>query len=216
MAIHALLLVQALVGLTRASGSEVTAVASDTNPPVIRPTQAWSNAVQAASSSPLVTMPKETLPDTTKPFEYSNGYGVRLDIHKTLGYLTLPLMIGQYLTGNEILHKGSDAPNWAKDLHGPMAIGLGTVFVTNTVTGVWNMIEAKPDPVGRSRRNVHGGIMLLAEAGIAYSAVIAPSMQDIDDRIAAGERGGWTDHKKVALASMAFATVGYLMMYLID
>ena len=47
-----------------------------------------------------------------------------------------------------------------------------------------------------------------------YAAAIAPSIEDIDARIAVGQRGGWTDHKKVAMASIGVAAAGYLMMYL--
>ena len=38
--------------------------------------------------------------------------------------------------------------------------------------------------------------------------------ETIDQRIAEGQRGGWTDHKKFAMASIGVATVGYLMMYI--
>jgi hypothetical protein len=156
------------------------------------------------------------VPDTVKrqrAIEYSNGYTVRGDIHRILAYTMLPLFLGEYVSGQEVLHKGSDAPSWARGVHKPFAYALAGVFTVNTVTGVWNLLEAKRDPAGKTRRTVHGIMMLVADLGFVYAGAIAPSLHDIDKRIANGQRGGATTHKRVALASIGVASVGSLMMY---
>ena len=186
--------------------------AVDTVPAVEIPASAWAGSIERASLSPLVSVP-DTVKSNT-PFEYSSGYGVRQDIHRISSYFTMPLILIQYLSGEELLQKGSEAPSWAQDIHRPAAIALGSVFLINTVTGVWNAREARHDPEGRTRRTIHGVLMLIADAGFAYSAAVAPTLEEIDARIASGQRGGWTEHKKAAMVSMASATAGYLMMYM--
>jgi hypothetical protein len=154
------------------------------------------------------------LPAPSPPIEYSNGYTLRADIHRYASYATLPLFALEYVAGEKLLTQGSAAPLWAEKAHRPVAILLEGVFLANTVTGVWNMIESRKDPEGKPRRTVHGLLMLLADAGFVYASTLAPSTAAIDARIAAGQRGGWTPHKRAAVASIGVATVGYALMYL--
>jgi len=203
------LLAQALVAQVPASDS---APATDSTVK-LPPPHVWATQAASAGQSILIVLP-DSAKKRPKSIEYSHGYEVRADIHKFTSYATGPLLLAQYLSGESILHKGSEAPSWAQDIHRPVSMMLGGVFLVNTVTGVWNLAESKGDPAGKTRRTVHGALMLLADAGFAYSAAIAPSIEDIDQRIAEGQRGGWTDHKKFAMASIGVATVGYLMMYI--
>jgi hypothetical protein len=90
------------------------------------------------------------------------------------------------------------------------------LFAVNTVTGVWNLVEARHDPSGRTRRNLHALGMLLADAGFAWTASLAGGAHERDDfggittaRVDAGTR-----HRNVAIASMSIATVSTLMMWL--
>jgi hypothetical protein len=202
-------LAQALIALVPAWDSVPAPDSSFKLPPPAHP---WAAQAATAGQSILIVLPDSV--KRPKSIEYSHGYEVRADIHKFTSYATGPLLLAQYLSGEAILQKGSDAPSWAKDIHRPTSMILGGVFLVNTVTGVWNLVESKGDPAGKTRRTVHGVLMLLADAGFAYSAAIAPSLEDIDQRIAEGQRGGWTDHKKFAMASIGVATVGYLMMYI--
>jgi hypothetical protein len=203
------LLAQSLVALVP-TGDSVAAPDSTLKQP---PPQVWATQAASAGHSILIVLP-DSAKKRPKAVEYSHGFEVRSDIHKFTSYATGPLLLAQYLSGESILHKGSEAPSWAQDIHQPVSMMLGGVFLMNTVTGVWNLAESKGDPAGKTRRTVHGALMLLADAGFAYSAAIAPSIEDIDQRIAEGQRGGWTDHKKFAMASIGVATVGYLMMYI--
>jgi hypothetical protein len=143
----------------------------------------------------------------------SDGYYSRLDIHRLAGYATLPLFAISYLSGQQELEKGSAAPLWADKVHRPSAYLLAGVFTLNTVTGVLNLAEAGKVKQGKTRRWVHAALMLASDVAMIYGVAKAPSLSTIDDRIAAGKRGGWTPHKSFTVASMGLATAGYLMMF---
>lgn len=154
-------------------------------------------------------------PDTVRPraISLSDGYYTRLDIHRYAGYAVLPLFAIEYLAGQKLLEKGSEAPLWAEKVHKPAAYVVAGIFTLNTVTGIMNLAEASKVKQGKKRRWVHSVMMLAADAGFIYGATVAPSTAKIDARIAAGTRGGWTPHKISTVASMGVATFSYLMMY---
>jgi hypothetical protein len=136
-------------------------------------------------------------------FEYSDGYRVRLKIHKYASFATLPLFAAQYAVGQK-LYDGN-ASDSLRSAHSALAASTAVLFGVNTVTGVWNLYEGRKDPNGRTRRTVHGILMLAADAGFVATGLLAP-----DDE---GEGGGSAStHRTVALTSMAVATVAYLMM----
>lgn len=172
------------------------------------------SAVKAAPAAPVLFFS-----DTVQPRQavsLSDGYYTRLDIHRYASYATLPLFLIEYLAGQKLLQEGSDAPLWADAVHKPAAYALAGVFTVNTVTGLWNLAEAGGVKQSKTRRWVHAILMLTADAGFVYGATLAPSTEDIDARIAAGERGGWTPHKRVTVASMGIALAGLAMMYIWD
>jgi len=157
------------------------------------------------------------LPDTVRrrrAIRLSYGYYRRLDAHRWAGYAVLPLFALEFLAGEKLLEKGSAAPLWAEKAHKPAAYALAGVFTFNTVTGVWGLAESNHVQQGKTRRWTHAAMMLAADAGFIYAAHIAPSTDKIDARIAGGTRGGWTPHKRVAVASISVSTIAYLMMYL--
>jgi hypothetical protein len=143
----------------------------------------------------------------------SDGYYSRLNLHRAAGYATLPLFAIMYFSGQQELKKGSAAPLWADKAHKPAAYLLAGVFTLNTVTGVMNLAEAGKLKQGKTRRWVHSVMLLAADAAMIYGVAKAPSISQVDDRIAAGKTGGWTPHKSFTFASMSLATVGYLMMF---
>jgi hypothetical protein len=144
----------------------------------------------------------------------SYSYYRRLDLHRWVGYAVPPLLFAEFLAGDKLLKEGSDAPLWAEKSHKPIAYALAGIFTFNAVTGVWNLAEAGQVESGKSRRWVHSIMMLASSAGFIYAAQIAPSTGDIDARIAAGKRGGWTPHKRAAVASIGLATVAHAMMFI--
>lgn len=139
-----------------------------------------------------------------RAIEYSGFYGVRLTIHRYASYATLPLFAAQYVTGDQLMRKSSDAPRWARDLHGPLATGLTGLFALNTVTGLWNFWDSRNDPSGRARRTIHTVLMLAADAGFAWSGVLAEQAEQSAEKREL--------HRTVALTSVGVSTVGYLMM----
>jgi hypothetical protein len=142
--------------------------------------------------------------DTSVSIEYSEWYGRRLTIHRWASYSTLPLFAFQFLAGRELYEKSSDAPAWARKGHGVAATGVAALFVVNTVTGVWNLWDARKDPEDRTRRTAHGLLMLAADAGFTATGMLAESAErSPEDRRL---------HRRVALTSMGVATVSYLIM----
>jgi hypothetical protein len=153
--------------------------------------------------------PADTGGGRPKAIEYSNAYGTRLAIHRYASYAELPLFATEYVLGQKILNgqrTGDLASSGTRSAHKIVAGGLGVLFAVNTVTGVWNMIEARHDPAGRTRRNLHALSMLLADAGFLYTASLAGAARRTED--------GANRHRNAALASISVATASTLMMWL--
>jgi hypothetical protein len=160
----------------------------------------------ADSSAAIAVDTGETRP---KAIEYSTAYGTRLAIHRYASYAELPLFATEYVLGQKILdgqRSGNRASSGTRSAHGAVAGALGVLFAVNTVTGVWNMIEARHDPAGRTRRNLHALGMLIADAGFLYTASLAEGARESD--------AGATKHRNAAIASISVATVSTLMMWL--
>jgi Na+/H+ antiporter NhaA len=137
-------------------------------------------------------------------FEYSDAYETRLTIHRWASYATIPLFAFQYVAGRRLYDESSEAPSWAKRGHAIAATGIAVLFTVNTVTGVWNLLEARKDPAGRKWRTTHGILMLVADAGFTATGVLAERAE----RSAENRRR----HRTIGISSMAVATVSYLMM----
>ena len=91
-----------------------------------------------------------------------------------------------------------------EDLHGMLAFGVGALFTSNTVTGVWNLWEARKDPNERTRRTVHAVLMLAGDAGFLATGMLGEEAGD--------GRSNANTHRAVAISSMAVSTVGWLLM----
>ena len=150
--------------------------------------------------------------------EYSEGYGQRLTIHRWGSYVMLPLFVAQYALGDRLLQqkedvfagrRGGPPDAGLRRTHAIVAGGVGLLFVTNTVTGVWNMVEARHDPEGRTLRTIHGLTMLAADAGFVATGVMGSSSVD-------GTPADARAHRDVALASAGVAVVGAGMMWILN
>jgi hypothetical protein len=159
-------------------------------------------------AQPLLStaMPTEVVAAEQRPqaFEYSDAYNTRRKIHLIASYATIPLFVGQYIAG-EKLYDGNGGST-ARSAHGALAGGLAALFAVNTVTGVWNLWEARKDPNGKTRRLVHGLLMLGADAGFAATAAMAPD--DDEGRVSSNR----STHRNVAIASMGASAASYLYM----
>ena len=136
-------------------------------------------------------------------FEYSDAYRLRAKIHKVASFTMLPLMATEGILGQSLY---SDPSSGKKDAHLAVAAGIGALFAVNSVTGVWNLVEARKDPVRRGRRLAHGLLLLGADAGFLATAALGPESEhgELDD-----SRG---THRAVAFTSIGMATAGYLIM----
>ncbi len=144
--------------------------------------------------------------DTGRPrvIEYSDGYGVRLTIHRYASYAMIPLFVAEYFSGRDLLQNNSAASSFARNFHRPLATAIGGLFVLNTVTGVWNLVESRHDPAGKTRRIIHSVLMLTADAGFAATGIVASRAHN-----SASAR---SLHQTIAVSSMSVALAGDLLM----
>jgi hypothetical protein len=144
----------------------------------------------------------------TRPraIEYSDLYGVRLEIHRAASYATLPLFVGEFALGQTLYNHppGSSATLTA---HQITALGLAGLFGINTITGAWNLWDSRHDPADKTRRYIHAALMFISDAGFVASGASAPGRRRVTQ-----DPGAATTHRTIALASMGVALVGYGMM----
>ncbi len=198
-----------LASLTLPAGS---ATPPDTlAPPVLSPAAVLqpraaplTMAARPVSLASQITSPLASRPDEEPQLiEYSDAYFTRLTIHKWASYLTVPLFVSQYIVGQKLMNgEGTDR---LRSIHGALAAGVGGLFVVNTITGGLNAIEARKDPAEKNRRTLHSALMLLADAGFVATGMLA---KENEGRGLANNR----THRDVALASMATALLGYVIM----
>lgn len=163
-------------------------------------------------SGPVVAPVALSLPvasaDTVRPrrkaVTYSDGYARRVTIHKALSWAMLPLFALSYASGDQLLGKGSDAPDWAESIHPVAAGGTAALFGANLVTGSWNLWEGRKDPNGRTRRIAHSVLFLAASGGFAYAGSIADEAEENGDKRRL--------HRNVAIGSMSLSTASWLLM----
>lgn len=139
-----------------------------------------------------------------RAIEYSDWYARRLAIHKAGSLIELPLFAAEYVLGDRLLNGNGE--DWERNAHLGVALGLGALFTVNTVTGVWNLVESRKDPAGRTRRLLHSALMLGADAGFTWAGATGGD--------ASGSASVRSRHKTVAIGSMGLATAGTLLMWL--
>lgn len=158
--------------------------------------------VALASAAPQDTVKRRA----RKAVTYSDGYTRRVTIHRALGWAMLPLFAASYVSGDQLLSKGNEAPEWAETIHPYAAGGTALLFGANAVTGTWNLWEGRKDPNGRTRRIVHSVLFLAASGGFAYAGSLADEAEEN------GEKRRL--HRNVALGSMGVSTASWLLMFL--
>jgi len=141
-------------------------------------------------------------------FEYSDGYRTRLKIHKIASFATIPLFVAEGVVGQSLYNNPTAGKRTA---HLWIATGIGVLFGVNTVTGVWNLGEAKQDPNGRGRRLTHSILMLAADAGFFATAVTGPGHRFKNPSEGRPAESG-SLHRSLAFVSISLASVGYAIM----
>jgi hypothetical protein len=169
--------------------------------------QSVAASTETTIASPIELADPSLAPQTTAPppvaFEYSDGYRLRAKIHKISSFATLPLFGAEAIVGQSLY---SDRTQGKKDAHLAIAAGIGALFVVDTATGVWNLIEARKDPVHRGRRLAHGLMMLAADAGFLATAALGPESEH------GTVEGSRATHRAVAFTSIGVASASYLIM----
>jgi hypothetical protein len=163
-------------------------------------------AATVAQPVGLTMLSADTVPRVRrKAVVYSDGYATRVRIHKMLSWGMIPLFAASYFSGDQLLENGTDAPAWARTMHGPAATGSAILFGANTVTGGWNLWEGRKDPNGRTRRILHSVLFTAASGGFAYAGtkLADDAEQDLNAR---------RKHRNVAIGSMGVSTVSWLIM----
>jgi len=136
------------------------------------------------------------------PYEYSDGYRKRAKVHRIASFTLLPLFATQAVLGGSLYSSPSSGK---RNAHRVVAGAIVGLFAVNTVTGVWNLIEARKDPHRRARRLTHGLFMLSADAAFLTTLALAPRSDG------GGSRPG---HRAAAITAISLATTGYLIMLL--
>jgi hypothetical protein len=178
-------------------------VATDGASDLTRSERAWLVTFDGTQPLALHTDHAAAAEQRPQAFTYSDGYNTRRKIHMAASWATLPLFVGQYIAGQK-LYDGSGGSS-AKSWHGALAGSVAALFAVNTVTGVWNLWEARQDPIGKTRRLVHGLLILGADAGFVATGLLAPD----DDGEGGSDR---STHRTVAITSMGVAAGSYLFM----
>ena len=157
--------------------------------------------------------PITTTQDTTRhrAVEYSDAYYTRLTIHRIGSYVELPLFAAEYLSRQQAADRGG--ARWHVATSFRRSVGaqhggwqLGVLFAVNTVTGVWNLIEARHTQQGRARRWIHSISKLVADGGFFLTESAAGDAKKSD--------AGATRHRNLAIASISVATASTVMMWL--
>jgi hypothetical protein len=145
-----------------------------------------------------------------RAFVYSEGYQTRDKIHHIASYTMLPLFAVEAYLGQHMFNNPADITPAMQTAHRAMGWGVAGLFGVNTVTGLWNLAEARHDPNGLGRRMIHATLMLVADAGFAATALTRPSSANADALAIYTDKKN--QHMALAYASVSVATVGYLIM----
>jgi hypothetical protein len=151
----------------------------------------------AAADTPVARRPRA--------IEHSDAYYTRLEIHRVGAVAMLPLFGAEYFLGQNLLTSFHPA-SWVRPTHRVVAYGVAGVFGVNTVTGVWNLWEARGDSNGRTRRMIHAVTMLASDAGFVATGATARGARRTHDNA--------IRHRNIALASIGLSTASTVYMWL--
>jgi hypothetical protein len=163
-------------------------------------------AVPLAPSAPQPAVTPLQPPVLPVPHYYSRAYDVRAKIHKYASLVTLPLVGGEFAVGQSLFDSPSD---WKKSTHVALGTAIGGLFAVNSVTGVWNLVEARKDPNRGHLPLIHSLLALGADAGFVATAAITPGNDHDGGSVNANNR---STHRTMAFTSMGLATASYLVM----
>jgi Na+/H+ antiporter NhaA len=138
--------------------------------------------------------------------EVSDAYQLRAKIHKIASFAILPLFGAEWALGQKLYDGTADSS--ARGAHSAVAAGIGGLFAVNSVTGVWNLVDAWKSPEHRGKKLLHGILMLTADTGFFATAATAPD----HERAGVISTDGRQTHRAIAITTIGVATVGYMIM----
>ena len=172
------------------------------------------SADRALVTTPFAFSPITFAQDPAQPLhkmaiEHSDGYRTRAKIHKYASFATLPLFGTELALGESLYHMPSTGAT--RTAHGIVGAGIAGLFAVNTVTGAWNLFgEGRRDPDGRTRRLVHGLMMMATDVGILGTTLTGPNSRSQRQALTFAARA--STHRDLAIASISVGTAGYLLM----
>jgi hypothetical protein len=143
--------------------------------------------------------------------EYSDAYRLRAKIHKYASFATLPLFVAEAFVGESLYNDPTESK---KSAHLAIATGIGALFAVNGTTGVWNMIESRKDPNDRTRRTLHGILMLAASAGFLAAAATGPHSEHEHGQVGTFDPAQANTHRAIVFTSFGLALTSYMIMLL--
>jgi hypothetical protein len=151
-------------------------------------------------------------PQGTRPvaIDYSDAHLTRAKIHRYVSWAALPLMATEFVLGEKLYNDPNSDNSGSRGVHGAVGAGLIGVFGVQSVTGVWNLVESNQAP-GRTKRLVHGLMMLAAEGGFVAAAATAPGHGRTGFATFDADKA---THRDIAIVSLGVGTAGYLLMLL--
>jgi hypothetical protein len=176
-------------------------------------TTAAANSLGPPARSAALNLDDVIVPDDAgqgrhaAAFEYSDEYHTRAKIHKYASFAMLPLFVTEGALGAALYNNTSSGAKTAHQAVGAAIMGL---FALNTVTGVWNMWEARADPNARKKRLIHGLLMLAADIGFLDTLATGPHSGRLSTIL--NYEASKATHRNVAVVSISLATTSYLMM----
>jgi hypothetical protein len=146
---------------------------------------------------------------TARPqaIEYSEAYETRAKIHRAASWATLPLLGTEAILGQNLYNDPQGRRSSYRGAHIAVGTAITGLFVVQTVTGVWNLVEGWSDPNHKKLRLVHGIMMLGADAGFAAAYGTGPGGRNL----VTFDRNKST-HRTVVFTTMGVATASYLLM----
>jgi hypothetical protein len=179
----------------------------DTGTPLVASSTPIADAIAIEAANLAAADPQQARPVA---IEYSDAHETRAKIHKYTSWATLPLMATEFALGQQLYNDPNSINSGSRGVHGAVGAGLIGLFGVQSVTGVWNLVEASSAP-GHKKRLTHGLMMLAAEGGFIAAAAMAPG-HNRNDLI--NFDANKSTHRNVALVSIGVGTVGYLLMLL--
>lgn len=165
---------------------------------------------QTAIVAPRIDrLPADTPHARPKIVDVSDWYARRFAVHRALSYTILPLFAIQWDAGLRLYKHPIDSPSWVLPTHRATAAAIGTVFLVNTVTGVWNLWDSRDVADHRAVRTIHAISMLTADAGFTYAGAFLsrPARNNLAKRRL---------HREIAISSMSLAMVSGVAMKLLN